>query len=167
MLNVVLFQPEIPPNTGNIIRLAANSGATLTLIEPLGFEFSDSRLKRAGLDYHQWAEVRLCKNFDEFLDTTDETRLFGFSTRGNRLYDQVRYRKGDSLLFGPETRHNHPAPWKPHRSHPNAGELTESEPRQCSCDRSLRGVAAAGLRRREMKLSRYVRGAFTIRDALR
>ena len=104
MLNVVLFQPEIPPNTGNIIRLAANSGATLTLIEPLGFEFSDSRLKRAGLDYHQWAEVRLCKNFDEFLDTTDETRLFGFSTRGSRLYDQVRYRKGDSLLFGPETR---------------------------------------------------------------
>jgi tRNA (cytidine/uridine-2'-O-)-methyltransferase len=104
MLNVVLFQPEIPPNTGNIIRLAANSGATLTLIEPLGFEFSDSRLKRAGLDYHQWAEVRLCKNFDEFLDTTDETRLFGFSTRGNRLYDHVRYRKGDSLLFGPETR---------------------------------------------------------------
>ena len=85
MLNVVLFQPEIPPNTGNIIRLAANSGATLTLIEPLGFEFSDSRLKRAGLDYPQWAEVRLCKDFDEFLDTTDETRLFGFSTRGNRL----------------------------------------------------------------------------------
>ena len=65
MLNVVLYQPEIPPNTGNIIRLAANSGATLTLIEPLGFEFSDSRLKRAGLDYHQWPEVRLCQNFDE------------------------------------------------------------------------------------------------------
>ena len=104
MLNIVLYQPEIPPNTGNIIRLAANSGATLTLIEPLGFEFSDSRLRRAGLDYHQWAEVRLCRNFEEFLNTTDETRLFGFSTRGNRLYDQARYRKGDSLLFGPETR---------------------------------------------------------------
>ena len=104
MLNVVLYQPEIPPNTGNIIRLAANSGATLTLIEPLGFEFSDSRLRRAGLDYHQWAEVRLCQNFDEFLSTTDEARLFGFSTRGNRLYDRVQYRKGDSLLFGPETR---------------------------------------------------------------
>ena len=104
MLNVVLYQPEIPPNTGNIIRLAANSGATLTLIEPLGFEFSDSRLKRAGLDYHQWAEVRLCQNFDEFLSTADEARLFGFSTRGNRLYDRVHYRKGDSLLFGPETR---------------------------------------------------------------
>ena len=104
MLNVVLYQPEIPPNTGNIIRLAANSGATLTLIEPLGFEFSDSRLKRAGLDYHQWAEVRLCQNFDEFLSTADEARLFGFSTRGNRLYDRVHYKKGDSLLFGPETR---------------------------------------------------------------
>ena len=104
MLNVVLYQPEIPPNTGNIIRLAANSGATLTLIEPLGFEFSDSRLKRAGLDYHQWAEVRLCQNFDEFLSTTDEARLFGFSTRGTRLYDRVHYKKGDSLLFGPETR---------------------------------------------------------------
>ena len=104
MLNIVLYQPEIPPTTGNIIRLAANSGATLTLIEPLGFEFSDSRLRRAGLDYHQWAEVRLCRNFEEFLSTTDEARLFGFSTRGNRLYDQARYRKGDSLLFGPETR---------------------------------------------------------------
>ena len=104
MLNIVLYQPEIPPNTGNIIRLAANSGATLTLIEPLGFEFSDSRLRRAGLDYHQWAEVRLCRNFEEFLSTTDEARLFGFSTRGIRLYDQARYRKGDSLLFGPETR---------------------------------------------------------------
>ena len=104
MLNIVLYQPEIPPNTGNIIRLAANSGATLTLIEPLGFEFSDSRLRRAGLDYHQWAEVRLCRNFEEFLSTTDEARLFGFSTRGNRLYDQARYRIGDSLLFGPETR---------------------------------------------------------------
>ena len=104
MLNVVLFEPEIPSNTGNVIRLAANSGATLTLIEPFGFEFSDSRLKRAGLDYHQWAEVVLCKNFEEFLNTTDETRLFGFSTRGIQLYDQVRYRKGDSLMFGPETR---------------------------------------------------------------
>ena len=104
MLNIVLYQPEIPPNTGNIIRLASNSGATLTLNAPLGFEFSDSRLRRAGLDYHQWAEVRLCRNFEEFLSTTDEARLFGFSTRGNRLYDQARYRKGDSLLFGPETR---------------------------------------------------------------
>ena len=104
MLNIVLYQPEIPTNTGNIIRLAANSGATLTLIEPLGFEFSDSRLRRAGLDYHQWAEVRLCRIFDELLRPTDEARLFGFSTRGNRLYDQARYRKGDSLLFGPETR---------------------------------------------------------------
>ena len=104
MFHVVLFQPEIPPNTGNIIRLCANSGAHLHLIEPLGFIWDDRRLQRAGLDYHEYASVSRHRDFTTFLETTAPHRVLAFSTRGQTRYDTCRYAPGDALLFGPETR---------------------------------------------------------------
>lgn len=104
MFHVVLFEPEIPPNTGNIIRLCANSGAQLHLIKPLGFSPTDSKLKRAGLDYHDWASVHQHDNLDAFKQTVQAPRLFAISTRGTRNYAEVSYQPGDALLFGPETR---------------------------------------------------------------
>jgi len=104
MFDVVLYQPEIPPNTGNIIRLCANSGARLHLIRPLGFELEDRRLRRAGLDYHEWAEVEVHEDLPVYLRRNPSVRLFAFSTRGNTLYSEIRFAAGDALLFGPETR---------------------------------------------------------------
>ena len=104
MFHVVLFQPEIPPNTGNIIRLCANTGSNLHLIHPLGFELDDKRLRRAGLDYHEFAEVAQHADLQAFIETVRPVRLFGVSTRGRQRYDQVDYREGDALMFGPETR---------------------------------------------------------------
>lgn len=104
MLHVVLYQPEIPPNTGNVIRLCANTGAQLHLIEPLGFELDDARLRRAGLDYHEYARVHRHADLDAFLSAVAPVRLFAFSTRGRARYDEVRYSARDALLFGPETR---------------------------------------------------------------
>ncbi len=104
MFHVVLYQPEIPPNTGNIIRLCANTGAHLHLIRPLGFELDDSRLRRAGLDYHEYASVQLHEGLDAFLATVNPVRLLACSTRGSRNYAAIRYQEGDALLFGPETR---------------------------------------------------------------
>ncbi|RJQ49117.1 MAG: tRNA (uridine(34)/cytosine(34)/5-carboxymethylaminomethyluridine(34)-2'-O)-methyltransferase TrmL [Gammaproteobacteria bacterium] len=104
MFHVVLFEPEIPPNTGNIIRLCANSGAQLHLIQPLGFSPTDSKLKRAGLDYHDWASVHQHENLETFQQTVQPPRLFAISTRGTRNYADVSYQPGDALLFGPETR---------------------------------------------------------------
>ena len=104
MFHVVLFQPEIPPNTGNIIRLCANTGSHLHLIHPLGFELDDKRLRRAGLDYHEFAQVAQYPDLDGFIQTVQPNRLLGVSTRGRRRYDQVDYVAGDALLFGPETR---------------------------------------------------------------
>ena len=104
MFTIVLFEPEIPPNTGNIIRLAAITGASLALIEPLGFELTDARLRRAGLDYRALATTTIYANFGSFLQTTAGRRLLAFSTRGKRRYDTVAYRDDDILLFGPETR---------------------------------------------------------------
>jgi len=104
MFHVVLFEPEIPPNTGNIIRLCANTGAQLHLIKPLGFSPTDSKLKRAGLDYHDWARVQQHENLDAFKETVQPARLFAISTRGKCNYAQVSYQPGDALLFGPETR---------------------------------------------------------------
>lgn len=104
MFHVVLYQPEIPPNTGNIMRLCANSGARLHLIEPLGFELEDRKLRRAGLDYREWAEVRTHASLERFLDEVGPPRLLAFSTRARRLYDDMDYRENDALLFGPETR---------------------------------------------------------------
>lgn len=104
MFSVILFEPEIPPNTGNIIRLCANTGATLHLIEPLGFELDDARLKRAGLDYREFADVQVHPDLDECLNAVGAARVFALSTRGKILYDVPDYAAGDAFLFGPETR---------------------------------------------------------------
>ena len=104
MFHVVLFQPEIPPNTGNIIRLCANAGAVLHLIHPLGFELSEARVKRAGLDYHEMATVREHADLESFMRDAAPARLFAVSTRGARRYTDVQYQPGDAFLFGPETR---------------------------------------------------------------
>jgi tRNA (cytidine/uridine-2'-O-)-methyltransferase len=104
MLKVVLFEPEIPPNTGNIIRLCANSGCSLHLIEPLGFELDDKRMRRAGLDYREFADIRLYPDLESFSREQDHPRILGATTRGGSAYHDLRYREGDALLFGPETR---------------------------------------------------------------
>lgn len=104
MFRIVLYQPEIPPNTGNIIRLCANTGAELHLIEPLGFSLDDKRMRRAGLDYGEWARLVTHPSLEQFLSDVEPVRVFGFSTKGRRLYHQVDYEPGDTLLFGPETR---------------------------------------------------------------
>jgi tRNA (cytidine/uridine-2'-O-)-methyltransferase len=104
MFHIVLYEPEIPPNTGNIIRLCANSGSKLHLIHPLGFELDDKRLRRAGLDYHEWAEVAEHASLGSFLAEVGPPNLYACTTRASRLYSAVCYRPGDALLFGPETR---------------------------------------------------------------
>ena len=104
MFHIVLFEPEIPPNTGNIIRLCANTGCALHLIEPLGFEPDDKQLKRAGLDYHDWARVNRYPDYDAFTRTATPDRLFTLSTHNKVLYTTPQYRPGDAFLFGPETR---------------------------------------------------------------
>lgn len=104
MLHVVLFQPEIPPNTGNVIRLCANSGAALHLIRPLGFALDHAKLRRAGLDYHEFASVAAHEDLAAFLAAVAPPRLLALSTRGSTRYDAVAYADGDALLFGPETR---------------------------------------------------------------
>ena len=104
MLDVVLYQPEIPPNTGNIIRLCANTGFRLHLIEPLGFELDDQRLKRAGLDYHEFAELKIHANYLSFLTTVQPDRVLALSTKGKSNYSDCQFQPGDALMFGPETR---------------------------------------------------------------
>lgn len=104
MLHIALYQPEIPPNTGNIIRLAANTGFKLHLIHPLGFELDDKRLKRAGLDYHEWSDIVHHCNEDDFFKQMASKRIFACSTKGQRCYASVDYQGDDVLLFGPETR---------------------------------------------------------------
>ena len=104
MFHVVLYEPEIPPNTGNIIRLCANTGATLHLIHPLGFTLDDARLRRAGLDYGEWATVREHRSFPEFIGSIRPRRWFALSTKGCRSYTEPRFGAGDALVFGPETR---------------------------------------------------------------
>ncbi len=104
MLRIVLFQPEIPPNTGNIIRLCANSGCSLHLIEPLGFDLEDKKMRRAGLDYREFADVQLYASLEEFSDKAGEPRLFAATTKGGTPYHEVRYQAGDAIVFGPETR---------------------------------------------------------------
>lgn len=103
-LHVVLYEPEIPPNTGNIIRLCANTGADLHLIHPLGFAPDDKQVRRAGLDYHEWARVHHHQNYAAFLEQFKPKRIFACSTHGKTFYTDVRYQEGDVLLFGPETR---------------------------------------------------------------
>ncbi len=103
-LDVLLYQPEIPPNTGNVIRLCANTGARLHLIRPLGFELEDRQLRRAGLDYHEYARLQVHDTLEAALQAVAPKRLFALSTRGRQRYDRIAYGPGDALLFGPETR---------------------------------------------------------------
>ena len=104
MLRVVLYQPEIPPNTGNVIRLCANTGCELHLVGPLGFELDDARLRRAGLDYHEFAQVRVHASLEACRAALPDARWFAFSTHGARRHDAIAWRGGDALLFGPESR---------------------------------------------------------------
>ena len=104
MFDVILYQPEIPPNTGNIIRLCANTGARLHLIKPLGFSIDDKQLIRAGLDYHEFATIRIYENWADCAAQFDARRIFAISTKGTQQYDLVPYAENDAFLFGPETR---------------------------------------------------------------
>jgi tRNA (cytidine/uridine-2'-O-)-methyltransferase len=111
MFNIVLVQPEIPPNTGNIIRLAANTGCHLHLIEPLGFSMDDKHMRRAGLDYHEYAELKRYTNWQAFLDDQQPApeRMFALTTKGTRLTHTAQFRAGDYLVFGSETQGLAPA----------------------------------------------------------
>jgi tRNA (cytidine/uridine-2'-O-)-methyltransferase len=118
MFHVVLFEPEIPPNTGNAIRLCANTGATLHLVRPLGFTLDDARVKRAGLDYHEMSRVREHATLAACLAALGDARVFAVETSGTRRHDEVRYRAGDAILFGRETAGLPPealAAWPPER----------------------------------------------------
>lgn len=104
MFHIILFEPEIPPNTGNIIRLCANTGCQLHLIEPLGFDLDDKKLRRAGLDYEEFALVQTYASFDDYLQAVAPSRIFGLTTHGKRSFYDVRLKAGDAFIFGPETR---------------------------------------------------------------
>jgi tRNA (cytidine/uridine-2'-O-)-methyltransferase len=104
MFDVILYQPEIPPNTGNVIRLCANTGARLHLIRPLGFTLEDAQLRRAGLDYHEYAPLRVHDSMEDAIREIAPARLFALSTRNATRYDQVAFGPGDAFVFGPETR---------------------------------------------------------------
>ena len=103
MFEVVLWQPEIPPNTGNVMRLTVNTGCRLHLIEPLGFELDDARMRRAGLDYREFASVTLHDSFEDYAETVGGSRVFAFTQRASALYTDVAFERGDSLLFGRES----------------------------------------------------------------
>ena len=103
MFDVVLVHPEIPPNTGNVIRLCANTGARLHLVEPLGFSLDDKQLKRAGLDYHEFAEIAVHASWEACRAALGDKRLFALSTRGTAIYSSVRFEPGDAFVFGAET----------------------------------------------------------------
>jgi tRNA (cytidine/uridine-2'-O-)-methyltransferase len=104
MLHIVLFEPEIPPNTGNIIRLAANTGCQLHLIEPLGFKLDEKSVNRAGMDYAELQDLRLHGSWEDFLASEKPARIFALSTKGTRCHSEASFQSGDYLLFGPETR---------------------------------------------------------------
>lgn len=104
MFNVILYQPEIPPNTGNVIRLCANTGCRLHLIRPLGFELDDKHLRRAGLDYHEYATLQVHDSLAECLLSLPHARLFAFTTKASHAYHESRFQAGDAFLFGPESR---------------------------------------------------------------
>jgi tRNA (cytidine/uridine-2'-O-)-methyltransferase len=104
MFSVILFEPEIPPNTGNIIRLCANTGTKLNLVKPLGFELDEPRLKRAGLDYREFADIAVYEDLRTCLDVLGQPRVFALSTRGKTMHSTPNFESGDAFLFGPETR---------------------------------------------------------------
>jgi tRNA (cytidine/uridine-2'-O-)-methyltransferase len=103
MFNIVLVHPEIPPNAGNIIRLAANTGCQLHLVEPLGFSLDHRQLKRAGLDYHEVAQLKVHAGWDECMDALQGHRMFAFTTKARKIFTEARYAKGDVFVFGAET----------------------------------------------------------------
>jgi tRNA (cytidine/uridine-2'-O-)-methyltransferase len=104
VFHIVLFEPEIPANTGNIIRLCANTGMQLHLIKPLGFDLDDKKLRRAGLDYHEWVAVKEHDSLAGFVDSIKPGRMFALTTKGSKVYSEVGFQSGDAFLFGPETR---------------------------------------------------------------
>ena len=104
MLRIVLYQPEIPPNTGNIIRLCANTGCSLHLIEPLGFDLEDKKMRRAGLDYREFAEIALYPDLASFSAKNQQPKIYAISTKGSQPYTNASFSEGDAILFGPETR---------------------------------------------------------------
>lgn len=104
MFHVILYQPEIPPNTGNIIRLCANTGCQLHLIKPLGFALEDKQLLRAGLDYHEFSRLRVYDDLNDCLSAFDPARIFALTTKGSQPFHQLSYQSGDAFLFGPESR---------------------------------------------------------------
>ena len=104
MFHIVLYEPEIPPNTGNIIRLCANTGTRLHLIRPLGFDLDDRQLKRAGLDYHEFTNISTYDSYDRLVQELTSDRIFAVSTKGKTVYSDISYQSGDIFLFGPETR---------------------------------------------------------------
>jgi len=104
LIKIVLFEPEIPPNTGNIIRLAANTGSQLHLIKPFGFDLEDKKMRRAGLDYHEYAGIFTYESWESFRKTHGNHRVFGISTKGSQSYHSIDYKEEDFLVFGPETR---------------------------------------------------------------
>ena len=104
MFTIVLFEPEIPPNTGNIIRLCANTGANLHLVKPLGFTLEDKQLKRAGLDYHEYASLQVHENWPECKEALSGQRMFAMSTKGSLRHSDIKFKMGDAFVFGPETR---------------------------------------------------------------
>jgi len=104
MFNIVLVEPEIPPNTGNIIRLCANNGSHLHLVKPLGFDLSDKKLRRAGLDHYEFANLQTHNSLDAFFETVKPGRFFACSTKGETVFSDLKYQPGDTFIFGPETR---------------------------------------------------------------
>jgi len=104
MFDLILYQPEIPPNTGNIIRLCANTGVKLHLVKPLGFTLEDKQLQRAGLDYHEYASIHIHENWADCMQHFDGRRLFAATTKGSKRYSEVQFAEGDVFVFGPETR---------------------------------------------------------------
>jgi tRNA (cytidine/uridine-2'-O-)-methyltransferase len=102
--HIVLFEPEIPPNTGNIIRLAANTNCSLHIIEPTGFALDDKRLRRAGLDYGEWKDMQVHSDWQAFIDTEDPQRLFAITTKGSYFHHEIEFSANDYVIFGPETR---------------------------------------------------------------
>ena len=151
MFNVLLFEPEIPPNTGNAIRLCANTGAALHLLGPLGFELDEPRLRRAGLDYHEMARVKRHPDLASCLADIGATRLFVIETGGPRRYADAAFGPGDSFLFGPESRGLpaellcRPATGQRAPEHPDAPWQPQPQPLQFRRGRGLRGLAAEWL----------------------
>lgn len=104
MLNIVLYEPEIPPNTGNIIRLCANTGMQLHLIEPIAFDLEDKKLRRAGLDYHEFANIKVYQSYLDFVKQEKPQKMYACTTKTDQAYSDIQFMAGDYLLFGPETR---------------------------------------------------------------